>query len=77
MKIFKKIKIDKTLISKTFLYVINPKKVDFRVIFCKTPPGGARGQIGSKFTFNVSMTNYTPNESSWHEKTGKIGLNDI
>ena len=33
-------------------------------LFRKTPPGGARGQIGSKFTFNVSTSNYIPNGSS-------------
>ena len=73
MKIFKNIKIDEKLISKTFLYVIHPKKAGFSVIFCKTPPGGARGQIGSKFTFNESTSSYIPNGSSWHEKTEKMG----
>ena len=33
MKIFKKIKIDKTLISRTVLQVIDRKKADFSVIF--------------------------------------------
>ena len=71
MKIFKKIKIDKTLITRTFLLVINPKKADFRLIFNKTPPGGTRGQIGFKFTFNGSTKNYIPNGSSSHEKKRK------
>ena len=33
MKIFKKIKIDKTLTSRALLEVIHPKNADFRVIF--------------------------------------------
>ena len=33
MKIFKKIKFDKTLISRTVLQVIDPKKADFSNIF--------------------------------------------
>ena len=73
MKIFKKIKLDKILILRTVLRVIDPKKADFRVLFRKTPPGGARGLIGSKFTFNGSTSNYIPNGSSWHEKTEKMG----
>ena len=65
MKIFNEIKIDKTLTSRTVLEAIDPKKAGFRVIFSrKTPNFGARGQIGFKFTFNVSTSNYIPNRSS-------------
>ena len=53
MKIFKKIKINKTWISRNFLQVIDPKEADFRItFFVKHHLGGGRGQIGSKFTFN-------------------------
>ena len=78
MKIFKKIKIDKTWTLRTVLEVIDPKKAHFGVIFSpKTPPCGAKGQIESKFTFNVSTSNYIPNGSSWRGKPEKIELNDI
>ena len=30
-----------------------------------------------KITINVSMSNYIPNESSWRERTEKIGYYDI
>ena len=43
----------------------------------RTPPSGARGRMWSKFTFNVRTSNYIPNESSWHDRTEKIGCDDI
>ena len=67
MKIFKKIKIDKTF--KNFTRGNRPQKSRCQGYFQrKTPPSGARGRIGFKFTFNASTSNDIPNGSSWHEK---------
>ena len=74
MKIFKKIIIEKILILRTVLQVIDPKNADFSVIFFrKTPPGGARGQIGSKFTFNGRTSNYYQTEALDMKKPKKLG----
>ena len=73
MKIFKKIKIDKTLISGTVQQVIDLKKPISRLFFRKTPPGGARGQIGSKFTFNGRTSNYYQTEALDMKKPKKLG----
>ena len=64
MKIFKKIKIDKTL-TLTFTRGNRPQKCRFQGYFyLKTPPSGARGRKEAKLTFNVSTPNDIPNGRS-------------
>ena len=76
---------DRSLKNENFRQNLNGQKIDFKSCnrphrsrflgynLAKTSPSGARVRIWSKFTFNVSMSNNIPNESSWHERAEKIG----
>ena len=77
LKFLKKIKWTKNWLQELFHWKSTPGSRFSGFNLARTPPGGAKGLMRSKFTFNVSTSNCIPNESSWHERTEKISCDDI